>query len=76
MPIIRLSEAVRRLAAGEQLTVVANKTSMLADIPAWLRLTNNQLDGIEHHGDLFRIRLTRTAGCRLAAKASTGEILK
>ena len=63
---------MRRLAAGEQLTVVANKTSMLADIPAWLRLTNNQLDGIEHHGDLFHIRLTRTAHCRLMATPDAG----
>ena len=62
---------MRRLAAGEQLTVVGDKTSLLRDVPAWIQLTNNQLDGIDHQGDLFQIRLTRTPECRLWSK-STG----
>lgn len=43
MPIVRISQAVKSLAIGDTLTVVADDPSFQADVEAWVRMTGQRL---------------------------------
>ena len=42
-PIIRISKALKGIESGEVLLVTADKTSMLKDVPAYCKQTENDL---------------------------------
>ncbi len=41
MPIVKLAMAVRGMAAGDEVLVLATDPAFLADVRAWSRLTGN-----------------------------------
>lgn len=43
MPIIRTAKAIKEVAAGERLEVLATDPGSVADFEAWCRATNNVL---------------------------------
>jgi len=43
MPIVELNRAMGRLAAGDELEVVATDPGTCTDIPAWCERTGNEL---------------------------------
>jgi TusA-related sulfurtransferase len=43
MPIVKTAKAMRGLAAGEVLEVIATDRGAIADIPAWAGSTGNEL---------------------------------
>jgi TusA-related sulfurtransferase len=63
--VIRVSDAVRRLAAGDKMIIVTDKPSVVRDMPAWSRLTNNDIESVQQQGDLFYIHVTRSPRCTL-----------
>ncbi len=49
MPIVKTAKAMRSLAPGEVLKVIATDRGSIADIPAWAGSTGNEL--VEWHED-------------------------
>lgn len=54
VPIIRTSERIRRMGAGEVLEVLSDDRVILIDLPAWCRSTGHaylgsRRDGSEYH---------------------------
>ncbi|MCB9565747.1 MAG: sulfurtransferase TusA family protein [Myxococcales bacterium] len=43
MPIVRLSQAMRRLEAGEQIIIEADDPAFRADLEAWVRRFGHQI---------------------------------
>jgi TusA-related sulfurtransferase len=53
MPIVKTAKAMRGLAAGEVLKVIATDRGAIADVPAWAGSTGNELlEWREEGGDL------------------------
>ena len=50
MPVVKLSIAVKKLAAGATIEGIATDPGVMADIPAWARTSGNELVSIEQHG--------------------------
>ena len=53
MPIVKTAKAMKGLAAGEVLKVIATDRGSIADIPAWAETTGNQLLEWHEEGDNF-----------------------
>ena len=49
MPIVKTAKAMKELAPGQVLKLVATDRGSLADIPAWATTTGNEL--VEQHDD-------------------------
>ncbi len=47
MPIIKIAEALRSLAPGQVLEVIATDEGIQSDLPAWCRRTGHTFLGIE-----------------------------
>lgn len=47
MPIIKVGAAVRQMAAGEELRVVADDKGFVPDVRAWCAKTGNELVSLE-----------------------------
>ena len=54
LPVIRLQDAVRTLADGAQLEVIATDPGALHDISAWCRVHGHRV--LESHGEKHEIR--------------------
>jgi TusA-related sulfurtransferase len=53
MPIVKIAKAMKGLAAGEVLKVIATDRGAIADVPAWAGSTGNELlEWHEEGGDL------------------------
>jgi tRNA 2-thiouridine synthesizing protein A len=53
MPIVATAKAMKGIAAGEVLKVIATDRGSIADIPAWAETTGNQLLEWHEEGDNF-----------------------
>jgi tRNA 2-thiouridine synthesizing protein A len=62
IPVIRTQDAVRELAAGDVLEVVATDPGVLHDIPTWCRVHGHELLGTTEANNEIRIRLRVCAG--------------
>jgi tRNA 2-thiouridine synthesizing protein A len=60
MPIVRVSQAMNKLAEGEVLAVQADDPAFRADIEAWAQMTGHQILSIED-GQVTLARLKRCA---------------
>lgn len=60
MPIVRISQAMNGLEAGEVLKVQADDPAFRADIEAWVQMTGNELLSIEE-GSVTTANLKRSA---------------
>jgi len=59
MPIVRTAQAIKGLASGELLEVLATDPGSVKDIAAWSRTTGNQLVDQTTDGGVYRFVLRR-----------------
>jgi len=50
LPIVRITQAIRRMGKGEHLRVLADDPAFAPDVRAWCRKTGNTLISIESDG--------------------------
>jgi len=60
MPIVKISKAMKVLAAGQTLEVLATDPAFKADVEAWVRKTGNVLQNLEGGGNLFKAVLQKS----------------
>ena len=60
LPIVLTAKAVKTLALGEELSILADDRAFVPDIEAWCRKTGNELLGIETKDGFFEAKLRRT----------------
>ena len=53
MPIVKISKAMKGLASGETLEVVADDPGFDPDVHAWCNKTRDELVGLTTEGDLI-----------------------
>ena len=60
MPVVKTAKAMRELAPGEVLKLLATDRGSVTDVPAWAETTGNEI--VEHHEEdgvfVFLIRKT------------------
>ena len=59
MPIVRTAQAIKSLAPGELLAVLATDPGSVKDLAAWSRTTGNQLVEQSADGGVYRFVLRR-----------------
>ena len=59
MPIVRTAQAIRTLAPGELLEVLATDPGAVADFAAWSRSTGNEIIAQSVDGGVYRFVLRR-----------------
>jgi tRNA 2-thiouridine synthesizing protein A len=59
MPIVRTAQAIKSLAPGELLEVLATDPGSVKDLAAWSRTTGNQLVEQSADGGVYRFVLRR-----------------
>ena len=57
MPVIRTQNAIRKLQAGDVLTVVATDPGVLHDIPAWCRINGHKVLNQQQENREIEIRI-------------------
>jgi|GraSoiStandDraft_58_1057296.scaffolds.fasta_scaffold497559_2 tRNA 2-thiouridine synthesizing protein A len=62
MPIVRTSQAMKGLALGDTLEVLATDRGALSDFPAWCETTGNELLDQSQDDGVFRFVLRKAAG--------------
>ena len=43
LPVVKIAQAIKKIAVGEAIEATASDPGVLADIPAWARSSGNQL---------------------------------
>ena len=59
MPVVRVSQAMKRLDVGAVIEAVATDPAVVPDMRAWARTTGNELLSMEQSGGLFTFRLRK-----------------
>ena len=62
MPIVRTSQAMKGLALGDTLEVLATDRGAVSDVPSWCTTTGNELVEQSEDGGVFRFVVRKTAG--------------
>lgn len=57
MPVIKTQNAIRKLATGDILTVLASDPGVLHDIPAWCRINGHQVLDQGQEGREIHVRI-------------------
>jgi tRNA 2-thiouridine synthesizing protein A len=57
MPVIRVQDRVKELAAGDELEAVCTDPGALNDIPAWCRINGHELLETRTEGELHYVLL-------------------
>ena len=60
MPIVRTREAIRALAVGQLLEMLADDPASEADIRSWTRRTGHELVAVTRDGPVYRFLVRRT----------------
>ena len=60
LPVVKTAQAIKNLAQGQVLELLATDPGVEPDMRAWSRRTGNELVGIDKQGDVFRILFRRT----------------
>lgn len=60
VPIIRLSKAVKEIAIGERIAMVATDPGSDPDVKAWEKQTRHKLVSSHHEGNEFHFLVERT----------------
>ena len=60
IPIVKVSQAIKKMEVGSVLEATATDPGVLADIPAWTKSTGNELISIEREGKLITFLIKRT----------------
>lgn len=59
LPVIKTSQAIKELAVGDVLELLATDPGVEPDMNAWTRRTGNELVGITKEGDVFHVLIRR-----------------
>lgn len=59
MPIVKIREAIRALAIGEVIEMVADDPAVEADMKSWAKRTGNELLAISKNGAIYRFLVKR-----------------
>lgn len=59
LPIVRTAQALRLLAAGDLIEVLATDPGSVKDFAAWSRVTGNELVEADQEGGVFRFLLKK-----------------
>ena len=54
MPIVKTSQAIKGMAVGDTLEILATDRGAVSDVPAWCRFTGNELLEQSDDGGVFR----------------------
>jgi len=61
MPIVQTAAAMKQLAPGDVLEVIADDKGIVKDMPAWCDATGNELLGIEENDGEYKIYVKKKA---------------
>lgn len=64
VPIIRTSEAMKRIGAGSVLEVISDDRVILIDMPAWCRSTGHRYLGARRSDEAFHLFVKKAEGTR------------
>ncbi len=59
IPVVKVSQAVKSMQVGDLLEATATDPGVMADIPAWIKSTGNELISMEKDGKLIRFLIKR-----------------
>jgi len=59
VPIAQAAEAIREVAPGETITILADDPGVENDFPNWCKVTGHELVAMEKTGEGFRITIRR-----------------
>lgn len=60
MPIIKTSQKIDDIQAGEVVEVLSDDEGIVQDMPNWCEMTGNKFLGIEQDGDEYRAYVQKT----------------
>lgn len=60
LPVIKTSQAIKNVAPGELLELLATDPGVEPDMTAWTKRTGNELVQIDRDGDVFHVLIRRT----------------
>ncbi len=60
LPVIKTAQAVKKLAPGQVLELLATDPGVEPDMKAWSSRTGNELLGIRQEGEVFHVLLRRS----------------
>ena len=55
MPVIRIQDAIKKVAIDELVEITCSDPGVLNDIPAWCRINGHSVEKIEHEDDYLII---------------------
>ncbi len=61
LPVIRVQDRIKQLAAGDMLEVTATDPGTMHDIPAWCRVHGHRLQESAQRGNEFHFRIAVVA---------------
>jgi tRNA 2-thiouridine synthesizing protein A len=61
MPIVKTSKAIKAIAVGDSLEILATDRGSLSDVPAWCTFTGNELIEQTEDGGVFRFVVRKVA---------------
>ena len=61
MPIVKTSQAIKTIAVGDSLEILATDRGSLSDVPAWCTFTGNELLEQTEDGGVFRFVVRKVA---------------
>jgi tRNA 2-thiouridine synthesizing protein A len=59
LPVIKTSQAIKTIAIGQVLELLATDPGVEPDMNAWTRRTGNELLGISKDGEVFHVLIRR-----------------
>lgn len=60
MPIVKTREAIKRLAVGQVLEMLADDPASDPDMRSWTRITGHELLEVTHEGGVYRFLVRKT----------------
>lgn len=60
IPVVKIGQAIKTVPVGATIEATATDPGVLADIPAWCRMTGNELVMIERQDKVIRFVVRRT----------------
>jgi len=60
MPIANTAKKLKELKAGQVLEVLADDEGIKEDMPAWCRITGNELLGIEEEAGQYKVYIKKS----------------
>ena len=59
LPVVKTAQAMKKMAAGEELELLATDPGVEPDMNAWARRTGNELVSITKNGEVFHVLIRK-----------------